>query len=129
MNQKYIGLVVGGIILAAIAGAIVWGFSSTNTQSDRVDAAKVRLESSSSDSLSAHLDLYFVQKGNYPTDLERLQESIEKPEDLAFLKEVESNLKDLDYTVRGDGEAYKFTYTGLDGETKEVSGNYKEDFK
>jgi len=86
--------------------------------------------------IKADLNLYYVLYKQYPDDTRSLLEGLRK-DTYQDKKETEKQvliteksireLKDFNYVVRGDEQAYKFTYMGQFGR-KEVQGEYQKDF-
>lgn len=85
-----------------------------------------KLEILSADALKAKIDLYHTTEGRYPYNLDDLRPS---SRDESGKSDYRQNLKELDYSRRGDGEAYRFTYSNIAGETVKVEGNYKLDYR
>lgn len=104
---------------------------------DHIKKATTAYELSGAKVVKADLDLYYALYGKYPTDrndfVEKLSNSEfikkkDKPFDAAFLQKIMNDLKDFSYTVRGDEQAYKFSYTDQYGEKKVIEANYQKDF-
>jgi hypothetical protein len=131
------------VLLVVIAALIFWEFNrspgpvvandtpvaNTNDNQLKQDTAKAEL-------LKAILNVYYVYHGKYPITLDRLGEDIqENPSQIygdtnkgaTSLQDVRG-LKGLDYTVRGDSQAYKFIYTDAAGVDQSVEGNYSHDY-
>lgn len=117
------------IILGAIIGifAILMGIVTlTDNPKERiVNSPAGKVEIATADALQATIDLYRVQEGSYPYDLEDLFEEIPRTSNSPDYYLV---LKGLDYSRRGDGEAYRFTYINAADELVTVEGNYEEDY-
>lgn len=105
---------------------------------DHIKKATTAYEISAVNVLKADLDLYYALYGNYPTDKDKFLEKLSKDEyikkregkpfDTNFLQKIMNSLKGFLYTVRGDEQAYKFSYIDQYGEKKVIEGNYQKDF-
>jgi hypothetical protein len=129
------------IIGSIIAFVILMGGLYANFEFDRIDHIKkatTAYELSAVKVLKADLNLYYALYGNYPTDKDKFLEKLSenefikknegKPFDTNSLQKVMNSLKDFSYTVRGDEQAYKFSYIDQYGEKKVIEGNYQKDF-
>lgn len=111
--------------------------SEINTLKKKEVVATTNYESAAVELIKSDLNLSYVFYENYPIDMGSLSEDLLKiyerdqqkgQEYVTSMKRAMKNLKNFEYSVRGDRKAYKFSYTDLHGEKKEVEGNYEEDF-
>ena len=131
-KSKIIAVAVGLLIVALIIGLFI---SQRNTESTKDMEVFTNAETSGIEWLEAELDLYYLENGQYPVDYSILEEYIVEADDTdsatenkELLTSVEDSLDNLEYKVRGDGEAYQLTYTSDTGEMVTKEGNYREDF-
>jgi len=124
LSGKQIGI-IGAIITAIILVVLI----ITNTQAppSRVDTPVGKLETSTAAVIQSTLNVYYVDKGYYPISYESLIEY--KPENETKLNEYKNELKDFEYSRRGDEQAYQITYTNIDDKKITLTGNYKEDYR
>lgn len=111
-------------IVLSIGGLIFIGLAAMNADKkepfQKQEQAYVEL-------VEAELRDYYANERIYPISESDLSEIFDDEEGLSY-RDVTKELEDFNYTVRGDREAYKFTYTDNDGKSQTVSGNYKEDY-
>lgn len=87
--------------------------------------------------LASILDVYFLTDGEYPLDIPYMIETIKMyPKDFPSIKKDDfkqikkaTELPEFKYKVRGDNQAYKFTYKGVEGETVTKKGDYQNDYR
>lgn len=119
----------GLLFLIFIVGFFV--YDETKHKNEVAEATK-NVESSSVQELKASLDYYYVLEGEYPRNTEDLVKVLSRSEKnkeiIKALPIAIKSLKDFTFTVRGDEQAYKFTYTNSNGKQQVVEGNYKKDF-
>lgn len=118
------------IILGALIAIIVVMFAAMSLSNDPdkqkeqlMSSTSGRVETTSADAVKAAIDLYRVQEGRYPWSYEDMLETLG-----SHTKDYAKNLPEFDYSRRGDGEAYRFTYRSIAGETVTVEGNYSEEY-
>lgn len=122
--------IVGGIILATL----IIIFIATQPKPDQptplnaVGQAEQKLENANADLIKSSLKVYYIEESEYPSEIEELLSSKEG-EIKDSLQASISNLNDFDYSVRGDRQAYKFTYKSIDTQLVTVEGNYQEDYR
>ncbi len=136
-----------GIILAFV---LLIGGGYAYFEFDRISSAKKAMtdyEVSAQNVVKSNLEMYYSFYQKYPSDTDELIEGLsnkknyeilnQKPLDLSSLKRTigkESNqyswqeLKEFSYSVRGDRQAYKFSYTDQYGKRKVIEGSYQKDF-
>lgn len=127
-----------GIIIAVIIGIGV--YSDMQNKQD-VKVAEINYEKASANVIESAVEMHYVYEGKYPRSLKDLTDTLKvdinqmKERNLApseqFLPTLEKSIKDLkslEYKVRGDDQAYQFTYTDFDGKTQTITGNYNKDF-
>ena len=124
LSGKQIGI-VGGIIAAIILVILI--IANIQEPPSRVDTPTGKLETSTAAVIQSTLNVYYVDKGYYPSSYESLIEY--KPENEAKLNEYKEELRDFKYSRRGDEQAYQITYTNIDDKKITLSGNYKEDYR
>jgi hypothetical protein len=122
-SKKQLGI-IAGVIATIILIVIV--IASNQQPKSLVDTTSGKIETAYIGIIQATINVYYTDKGHYPSSYEDLIEY--KPEDKADLEKYQTNLKDFEYTRRGDEQAYKITYTNIDKKTITVEGNYKEDY-
>ena len=131
-------IIVAIVVTIVLAVGVSFGltmYANTNEPS-AVEKAEQDLQDASADMIKASLDVYYVLHSRYPTSMDILKEDIATdPESWrasdASPDSMDTAIKELPgftYEVRGDGEAYKFTYTDQRGEKRTVEGNYQEDY-
>lgn len=133
-QQRTQALIVGGILVAIIAVfALVNAFqaSSEDNQANTPDSytqAILDAEEAAASHLEASLRFYYVTNviRQYPVNIDSLYD---EQENSLLEDNVNKWLKDFKYSVRGDYQAYKFTYTDSLGEQQTVEGNYREDYR
>lgn len=123
LSGKQMGI-IGGIIAAVILVIII--IAANQEPPSQVNTATGRVETSTAAVIQSTLNVYYVDRGYYPSSYEALMEY--KPENAAKLKEYKDELKEFEYSRRGDEQAYQITYTNVDGKTITLTGNYKEDY-
>jgi maltose-binding protein MalE len=124
MSLKRIAI-VGGVLVAVIIIVLV----ATNVSKSKLaeTSPQGKLETSTVEAIKATVNVNYVKEGKYAYSYENLIEESE-PEYQNKLKEWRDELKDFDYSVRGDGKGYKITYTNIDGDRITVAGNYSEEY-
>lgn len=126
MTNKQLGI-VGGIIAVIILIIIIIAATSNHTPKSLVDTASGKVETTTAAAIQAYINSYYVDKEYYPYDYQALIDY--KPENKADLEKYQSNLKDFEYSRRGDEQAYQFKYTNIDDKEIILKGNYKEDYR
>lgn len=124
MSPKRV-LITLSVITAALILVIGLIALTDDPRENLLNTSAGKLEVLSADALKARIDLYHTTEGRYPYDLDDLQPS---SRDESGRSDFRQNLKELDYSRRGDGEAYRFTYSNIAGETVKIEGNYKLDY-
>lgn len=126
--------IIIGLILLVVAGTIGYGAYSDYQRKSKVtqaeadlETAKVNQEKTGIDLVRSVLDVYYTRNGRYPINTDELAESMED-EFRDPLVKIMAQLTEFDYTVRGDGQSYRFTYKDRAGVQQAVEGNYQEDF-
>ena len=123
LTGKQMGI-IGGVIAAIIL--IILIVANTQEPPSLVDTPQGKLETSTASVIQSTLNVYYVDKGYYPTSYEALMDY--KPENHDKLKEYRNELKDFEYSRRGDEQAYQITYTNIDKMKIKLTTNYKEDY-
>lgn len=133
----------GLAIVCVIAVFLVIFAISSMQQAIQTDknpaSASSKLETDSADVVKSDLDIYYLLNGKYPVTYERLVEDITnnksgnygKGDGVTKAKELDDtkgNLKDYNYTVRGDGQACQFTYLNSSNKTVTVAVDYKSEY-
>jgi len=124
MSPKYLAI-IGGVIGVIIIVIII--ITSTSAGKPQVNSLDGKLETTSAAAIKAQVDLNYVTEGEYAYSYENLIEEA-KPEDKELLEKYRDNLKDFEYSVKGDGSAYQISYTNITGEQITIDGNYSEDY-
>lgn len=130
--QKFI-IIIGIIIVLFVGALALVDFQ----KQEEIKQAKVNYEAASINLIKASINVYYAFDGKYPynmqTLIKRLKELGVKDSRASKLAEqMEKSIKDLSslkYSVRGDGKAYKITYTNSGGEEKTIEGNYETDYQ
>ena len=117
--------IIGGVIGVIIIIVII--ITSTSAGKPSVDSLDGKVETTSAVAIKTHVDLNYLTEGEYAYSYENLIEEA-KPEDKELLEKYRDNLKDFEYSVKGDGSAYQIKYTNIAGEHVTVDGNYEEDY-
>lgn len=124
MSPKRLAIIGGSIAVIIIVIIII---TSTSAGKPSVDSTSGKIETATAAAIKAQVDLNRVEQGSYAYSYENLIEEATE-EDKARLEKYRATLKDFDYTVRGDGKAYRITYTNIAGEEITIDGNYSEDY-
>lgn len=130
--------IIIGVILAIvflIGGLYAY---SEYDRINKIQKATTAYETSHEKVIKSAIGIYYAFYQEYPTDIDDLIKKLsykknyeilhKKPYDTEYLKKVLVELKDFSYTVRGDRQAYKFTYQQKYGKQVTVEGNYQKDF-
>jgi len=85
--------------------------------------------------IKATIEAYYASNGKYPSDYEKLVAYVQddrsgtwSANDKKDFTNIKTHLIDFAYTVRGDGQAYQFTYTDVDGKPVTIKGDYQNDY-
>lgn len=123
--------------IVAIIGVSIKGNKEDQPKSPvSLVEARARLAESSADLMKATLNVYYVNYKEYPVTDTALSEDIVNNPHLysenaaASIQSVRTtDLQNFNYSVRGDYQAYKFTYTDpLKKETVTVEGDYQNSY-
>jgi len=114
-----LGVIVGIFII--LMGVVAL---TDNPKERLLNSPQGKIEVLTANELKARINLFRVQEGDYPYNYDELMKTI-PPKDGS---DYRTTLKNLDYSRRGDGEAYRFTYINAAGELVTVEGNYSEDY-
>jgi len=134
--KKYIKFIILGIIVVVIL--LISGLYWVDYQhQEEVKTAKVNYEVASANLIKSGIDVYHAYEGKYPYSLKELVEKIreidlkQKKEDRMgdSLEKAIKGIPALKYSLRGDKEAYRLTYTNSKGEEKALEANYGKDFQ
>ena len=123
--DKYRILVVL-VVLGVFIGIVGLTTMNQPVKRDSVTQATMNLEKAQIESVKASLNVYYADKGEYPFSYEELIDYTQTGKDI--LIKAEKDIRDFKYTHRGDYQAYKITYTDIDGNKKTVQGNYQDDY-
>jgi len=125
-----IGAIIVAIILIIIIFTIPKGSSGTTKTLDATTQAQVDYEEATAGVVKSTLNLYYVNHGEYPITLQRVieDENIDQESRTLFKDAIEVELKDFDYSVKGDESAYKFTYKSVTGEQISQEGDYTNEY-
>jgi len=125
-----IGAVIVAIILIIIIFTIPKGSSETTKTLDATTQARVDYEKATAGVVKSTLNLYYVNHGEYPITIQRVveDEKIDQKSRTLFKDAIEVELKDFDYSVKGDESAYKFTYKSVTGEQISQEGDYTNEY-
>ena len=127
-QSTWVRLAIFGIIIGIFAIIALITSGGAPKQVSPLSAAESKLETASVDVVKSSLRYYYATERKYPLDYDTLLEA-QSEDSATYLKDAHKTLKDFNYSVTGDREKYRFTYTSLDGDSKEVEGNYKEDYR
>lgn len=101
----------------------------TTIDNNKNTGVQTTLEEARANLIKASLNVYYTSIGSYPFSTEEFLNYLESRDDEGLLtKEALQQLKDLKYSRRGDRQAYKITYTSVNGNEFSFEGNYKEDY-
>lgn len=131
MTKKLkIVLSVAVVVLALVSYMV---YDEVKTQAEwksEVGVATKNYETAQENVVKSSLDLYYVKKGEYPRSKDKLVEELKKIEGIKVdeLEKAIITLKDFNYQLRGDEEAYQFSYTDYIGQKHTVEGEYKKNF-
>lgn len=88
--------------------------------------------------IQSGIDVYYASEGKYPLKLDEVDNVVTEfrkklgKDDVRLrgetILEIVERLKDLNYEVRGDEQAYKLTYIDVNGKKIIVEGNYQSDY-
>ena len=124
--------ITGGVIALLILVIVIVTIPKPGApvKLDAIGEASLKYEKSTIELLKARLNLYYVYESEFPRSLETLM-AYDKftAEDKEQLQEGLDRIKDLDYKVRGDEQAYRITYTDTAKQTVTYDGNYQEDYQ
>jgi hypothetical protein len=119
------------LIIVAVCVVLIGGFALVASlqppKKTALEIAQTNLEISTINAVKANLNVYYVDKREYPFDYDELIDYTDSGKDI--LIKAKDELKDFKYTHRGDYQAYKITYTNADGKKIVVEGNYQEDYQ
>jgi hypothetical protein len=117
-------------MLVVISGLVGYQVYYTRHRTNEIAMATKTYEDSLEKSIKATLSLYYTVERKYPRTTDDLFEELAKsaPTLDTRARDPVDKLKDFEYTVRGDYQSYKITYTDSTGNMHEVLGNYKEDY-
>ncbi len=137
-----VAIVLGVIIILLFISQNTSPHHITQKEQNKADISAntdkyARLYKARAEYLKSVLNLYYVVEGNYPIDINFMVQTIkDSSKDFPTIKK--SELKDIKdtaklphfkYQVRGDEQAYKFSYTNVEGKKVEVKGNYQKDYQ
>lgn len=123
-------------VLALSLSQLIQSKESKSTSSDK-DTLVALLARDNADAkvLKATLKVYYIANAKYPFSYDELVSYVDSDqsgnwssEDKRNFNAIKTNLKDLNYTVRGDERAYQFTYTDSAGKPVRVTGEYQNDY-
>ena len=125
-----IGAVFVAIILIIITFTIPKGSSGTTKTLDATTQAQVDYEKATARVVKSTLNLYYVNHREYPISLQSVieDENIDQESRTLFKEAIEVQLKEFDYSVKGDESAYKFTYISAAGDQVSQEGDYTNDY-
>lgn len=117
-------------VLVVISCLVGYQAYYTMHRNNEIAVATKTYEIALEKSIKVTLDLYYLTKGKYPRTTDDLFEELVKsaPTLDKRAKDPVDKLKDFEYSVRGDYQSYKITYTDSAGNKHEIVGNYSEDF-
>ncbi len=124
MKRKYWIISIILLLLMLVGGILVF---SEVQRTNNIRKSIENLDASTMNYIKAALNYYYVLHGEYPRNTEELVEKLPDEQREHWQKTIK-NLKEFTYSVRGDKQAYKATYTNYYGEKIEIQGNYQEDF-
>jgi hypothetical protein len=141
-NKKNRRITISVIVSIAVILLLVVVTSQPKSQpapvtmsQEQLDATLAR-DTSDANLIKAVLTQYYVRQGSYPFDYESIVEYVNNDdsgnwdtESKKNFNDIQTHLKDLDYTVKGDRQAYRFTYTDITGKPVTVDGDYKNDYR
>lgn len=135
MTKKRIAIGIVVVIFLLFGGLYAY---SEFERTENIKKTTTAYENSGEDLIKNELDLYYIIYNKYPNSIEKLMEGLSDERnykllkreryDRTLLKNVIKDLEGFTYSVRGDDQAYKFTYKHKYGEQKVVEGNYQKDF-
>lgn len=128
ITKRQVGLFIAfALIIVAIIVLIVLSFTSIGAKNNE---PYEELETTSVKVVETNLALFYAKEGSYPANEEQLRDfiNVNGAEDNVSYADIESSLKNLNYSPRGDGEAYRVTYENFKGEDKSFEGNYQNDY-
>lgn len=125
-----IGAIIALIIILMIIVTLPKQDGKGTTQTNNASQATIDLGKASAEVVKATLNLYYLDNGNYPVYANTVNEdsAINQESKDSYNKATTATLKDFDYSVKGDGKAYKFTYLSADGKTVEINGSYENEY-
>jgi len=123
--DRYRGIIAIAVCIILIGIATLF-VANQPEKTDAVESANTKYETALIESIKASLNVYYVDMGEYPYSYDALVEHIDEGKDI--LIDAKEEIPDLEYTHRGDYQAYKITYTNQDGDKVTVDGNYQDDY-
>ncbi len=133
MTKKKILLFI--LILVVAVVALVYFLDRQNLK--RLEAARANLETAKAaqesdgvELIKADLNLYYVVHKSYPWEISDVEEAVEEAQkgNYKVTQDAISGLKDFSYEIKGNRQAYKFSYTDLNEKRVTEEGNYQADF-
>jgi hypothetical protein len=119
------------LVAVSVAGYLIYDEAKTQSEwKNGIEVATKNYEITQENVVKSSLDLYYVKKGEYPRRNDKLVEELKKIDGLKIdeLEKAINTLKDFKYQLRGDEEAYQFSYTDSSGQKHTVEGEYKKNF-
>lgn len=130
-HKKWIGVVAVGIIALGLVAA--YFIADQSRRDTAVKESSLKAEAAAAALVKSTIDLYYAYEGEYPMNIARLfsemKESPNRYKEAQHTKDAYFFLKAFNYSVRGDGKAYRITYRDFTGNTVTVDGEYLKDYQ
>ena len=129
-------IVLGVFVLALLVFQSTQPKQPTPVTTDQSQLTKLLArDTASANLIKATLTVYYIANNEYPVDYATLTSYVDNDQTGQWSASgktnfdgIRKNLKDLSYTVRGDFQAYQFTYTDSAGKPVTVKGDYQNDY-
>lgn len=117
------------IVLVIIGYFVIDDYMVKQKREKNLEIATLNYEQSLVNVMKASLNLYYVNVGSYPINIDSLKEHFTKiGQSIGNISKAETKLNNFEYEFRGDKQAAQIKYINYDGEEKVVEFSYKDDF-
>lgn len=121
--------IISIIILLVVGFFAIDDYSVKQKRKDVARNAILNVEEKSVNAVKASIDYYYVRNGMYPLSWDNLTEDFkEASQSTQILDDIEKNLSNFEYKVRGDRQAAQIEYTDINGNKQTPEFNYIKDY-
>jgi len=121
--------IISIIILLVVGFFAIDDYSVKQKRKDVARNAILNVEEKSVNAVKASIDYYYVRNGMYPLSWDNLTEDFkEASQSTQILDDIEKNLSNFEYKVRGDRQAAQIEYIDINGNKQTPEFNYVKDF-